>query len=57
MPAILDNPAHWIARAEEARTIAEQLTDPEASKTMFQIAESYEQLAKNAQKRLGKSEN
>ena len=27
MPGILDKPSHWLERAEEARTIAEQLAD------------------------------
>src|SRR5258706_10686716 len=38
----LDNPAHWIARAETARTIAEQITDPESKQTMLAIADGYE---------------
>jgi hypothetical protein len=55
MPGILDKPSHWLERAEEARTIAEQLADPEAKKMMLGIADSYDRLAKNAQIRLKKS--
>jgi hypothetical protein len=28
MPALLDDPQHWRSRAEEARTVGEQLSDP-----------------------------
>ena len=55
MTRIVDNPAHWIMRAEEARTIADEITDPESKKIMMNIAESYERLAVHAQRRLGKS--
>jgi hypothetical protein len=33
------------ARAEEVRSIAEQLSDPEAKRTMLRIADDYERLA------------
>jgi hypothetical protein len=38
MPALLDDPEHWRSRAEEARAVAEQLSDPEAKRTMLRIA-------------------
>jgi hypothetical protein len=37
--SILDNPEHWQERAEEARSIAEQLSDPESRRMMLRIAE------------------
>jgi hypothetical protein len=55
MPAVLDNPAHWISRAEEARSIADEMKDPESKKTMMQIAESYEHMARMAQRRLNRT--
>jgi hypothetical protein len=55
MTTILDNPAHWIERAEEARTIADEIRDPESKKIMLEIAEGYERLAVHARRRLGKS--
>lgn len=36
----------WRERAEEARTIAEQMRDPDARRTMLLIAENYEALAR-----------
>jgi hypothetical protein len=32
---ILDNPEHWLQRAEEARSIAEELSDPELRRMSF----------------------
>jgi len=43
--------AHWRERAEEARAIAETLTDPVARETMLRIAQEYEKLAKRAETR------
>jgi hypothetical protein len=48
---ILDDPEHWRSRAEEARTVAEQLTDPIAKAMMLQIAEDYDRIADHAQQR------
>jgi hypothetical protein len=45
---LLDDPEHWRGRAEEARSIAEQLTDPESKRTMLRIAGDYERLAEPA---------
>jgi hypothetical protein len=49
--SILDNPEHWLERAEEARSIAEQLSDPESRRMMLRIAEDYELLATHARRR------
>jgi hypothetical protein len=40
--SLLDNPAHWQERAEEARSIAEQMSDPDSKQMMLRIAEDYE---------------
>jgi hypothetical protein len=37
---------YWMERAEEARTVAENLTDPVARETMLGIAAGYEGTAK-----------
>lgn len=51
MRTLLDDAEHWWGRAEEARTIAEIITDPEARRIMFDIAESYDRLAERAAER------
>jgi hypothetical protein len=55
MPSfILDDPEHWRSRAEEARSVAEQLSDPESKRTMLRIASDYERLAEHAELRARK---
>ena len=49
--AILNDPEHWRGRAEEVRSIADQLTDPESKGTMLRIARDYERLAEHAELR------
>jgi hypothetical protein len=46
-----DNPEHWRSRAEEARSVAEQLDDDQARQSMLRIAEEYERLALRAEHR------
>ena len=51
---ILDDPKHWRDRAEEVRSLAEQMSDPETRRIMRGIADDYEKLAKRAEQRRGK---
>jgi len=51
----LDDPKHWRDRAEEVRTLAEQMSDPETRRIMRGIADDYEKLAKRAEQRKGKT--
>jgi hypothetical protein len=51
MSELLENPEHWLKRAEEARTIAEGLNDPEARFMMLGVARTYETLAARAKQR------
>jgi hypothetical protein len=51
MPSLLNDASHWLDRAEEARIAAEQHTDPDAKKTMLQLAQHYLQLAQVAASR------
>ena len=47
MPAIdLNNPEYWRFRAEEVRTIAEDMKVGEPKTIMLRIAEDYERIAK-----------
>ena len=50
-PTLKDDAKHWRQRAQESRSIADQLDDPVAKKTMLEIAEAYEQLALLAERR------
>jgi hypothetical protein len=52
MPLLLNNPAHWHLRAQEARFLANQLEDPEAKAATLKIADEYDRLAVRAAKRL-----
>jgi len=52
MPAsFINDPAHWRRRAEEARTIAEQMSDSPSKEAMLRIAKDYERLAERAAQR------
>ena len=53
MKTLVDDAEHWWSRAEETRTIAEIMTDPEARRIMFDIAEGYDRLAERAVERTG----
>jgi hypothetical protein len=47
----INDPKHWRERAEEARTVADELT-PDSKRRMLRIAEDYEELARRAERRL-----
>jgi hypothetical protein len=40
--------AHWLTKAADARTLAEEVTAPEAKQSMLAIAVGYEKLAQHA---------
>jgi hypothetical protein len=46
--------AHWRKRAEEARTLAEQMDDSDAKRSMRTIATEYDKLTERAEKRAQK---
>ena len=45
------DPLKWRHRAEEARAMAEDFTDPEAKQMMLGIAEAYDELARREEGR------
>jgi hypothetical protein len=49
---ISDDPEYWLKRAEEARTLAEQMRDTHMKAVMLGIAESYEKIAKWVEERI-----
>jgi hypothetical protein len=50
--SFLNDPAHWRDRAEEARTRADQMSDPQCKSAMVRIANDYELLAQRAAERI-----
>ncbi len=52
MPPIYNEPEHWRAWADEARALAEQMTDPGGKAATIEIESKYGQLAKRAPKRV-----
>ena len=49
MPPVFGSPEYWRKRADEARSIADQILDPEAKAAMLLVALRYEKLAKRAE--------
>jgi len=45
-------PQHWWSRAEETRTIAELMNDPETKRIMVDLADGYDRLAERAAERI-----
>jgi hypothetical protein len=48
MPSILNEALDWLDRAEQARGVAGQLTDPAARRAVLELAESFDRLARAA---------
>src|SRR6516162_9962673 len=47
----LNDPRHWRERAEEARSRADQIAEPQSKNAMLRIAHDYEVLAERAEAR------
>ena len=48
---LIDDPEFWRSRAEEVRTIAEEMKDRHGKAIMNRIADDYERLAQHAEQR------
>ena len=48
MPSMLNEALEGLYRAEQAREVAGQLTDPSARKAVLELAESFDRLARAA---------
>ena len=48
-----NDPKFWQERAEEARVLADQMSDETSKKMMLKIADDYDKLAVRAAQRLG----
>jgi len=48
----INDPKYWRKRAEQARTAAGELTDPDSKRRMLRMANDYEKLARRAELRL-----
>jgi hypothetical protein len=49
---VFNDPFHWAKRAEEARALAEQMTNADVRARMLALAEQYERLVTRAVARL-----
>lgn len=49
--SVWNDPKTWRQRAEEARALAELMSDASARENMLKIADAYEEMAKKAEER------
>jgi len=46
MPSFLNEALEWLDRADQAREVAWQLTDPDARRAVLELADSFDRLAR-----------
>jgi hypothetical protein len=51
MNSVMHDPNHWRRRADEARSVANQMTDAESTRAMLEIAAECDKLAQRAEDR------
>jgi hypothetical protein len=50
-PPLINDPEHWRKRADDARSLANDMKDEISKQMMLQIADDYEHRAKRAEQR------
>jgi len=50
-------PDYWRKRADEARAIADDMTDSKSRRIMYNLATQYDELASRAERRLKRDRN
>jgi hypothetical protein len=53
--SFINDPEHWCHRAEEIRTLADDVKDEISTQMMLRIAQDYERLAQRAEERAKRS--
>ena len=48
MPFFVNDPKHWLERAEETRALADMLSDVVARSQMLEVAAAYDRMAERA---------
>jgi len=51
MASFVDDPHYWCGRAEQVRSQAKDIVDPDSRRELLQIAVSYERIAQHVQAR------
>jgi len=49
--SFINDPHHWRGRAEQARTLADLMSDATSKQMMLRIADDYDRLAERAEQR------
>jgi len=55
LTSFINDPEHWRHRAEEIRTLADDMKDEISKQMMLRIAQDYERLAQRAEQRAKRS--
>jgi hypothetical protein len=53
--SITDDPRYWWDRAEEARSLSELMSNPDAKRKMLEIADGYARVAERIETARGRS--
>ena len=51
LASFINDPEHWLERAEQMRTLADELDDEQVKETMLRIVNDYGRLAERAEQR------